>query len=224
MWSGSAVIFSWAISPARWRGPRSPRRPVSRLISCGAVSSRRGKRGVPEGLVPAEIPPAVLKDSNLARDPVTFTPEKLRGIAPAPRSAAAELAHALALPVYASNNFAVSGARTTTGRPILANDPHRAHGVPGLRYFAHLSAPGLDVIGAGEPCLPGISLGHNGEIAFGITVFALDQEDLYVYETNPDRPDEYRYRDHWEPFLIRHETIEVKGEAPRTVVLKGGLD
>ncbi len=178
------------------------------------------KTRVPEGLVPAEIPPAVLKDYNLARDPVTFTPEKLRGIAPAPRSAAAELAHALALPVYASNNFAVSGARTTTGRPILANDPHRAHGVPGLRYFAHLSAPGLDVIGAGEPCLPGISLGHNGEIAFGITVFALDQEDLYVYETNPDRPDEYRYRDHWEPFLIRHETIEVKGEAPRTVVLK----
>jgi penicillin amidase len=175
---------------------------------------------VPPGLNPADVPGEVLKDYNLARDAVTFTAEKLRGIVPAPRSAAAELQHGLELPVYASNNFVVSGARSTTGRPILANDPHRAHGVPSLRYFAHLSAPGLEVIGAGEPCLPGISLGHNEEIAFGLTVFALDQEDLYVYETNPAQPNEYRYRDHWEPFTIRTETIEVKGETPRRVDLK----
>ena len=79
-------------------------------------------------------------------------------------------------------------SRTTTGRPILANDPHRSHAVPSLRYVAHLVAPGLDVIGAGEPALLGISIGHNDRIAFGLTVFWIDQEDVYVYETRPDKP------------------------------------
>ena len=79
-------------------------------------------------------------------------------------------------------------SRTTTGRPILANDPHRAHGAPSLRYIATSYAPGLDVIGAGEPSLPGISIGHNGTIAFGLTLFYIDQEDLYVYELNPRGP------------------------------------
>ena len=48
--------------------------------------------------------------------------------------------------------------------------------------------PGMSVIGAGEPALPGISIGHNGKIAFGLTIFAIDQEDLYVYELNPTTP------------------------------------
>ena len=77
---------------------------------------------------------------------------------------------------------------------MLASDPHRTHSAPSLRYISHLVAPGLDVIGAGEPFLPGISIGHNEAIAFGLTRFYMDQEDLYVYETNPDDPDEYRYR------------------------------
>ena len=61
-----------------------------------------------------------------------------------------------------SNNWVIAPSRTATGRPLLANDPHRAVTLPSLRYIAHLSAPGLDVIGAGEPALPGISIGHNG--------------------------------------------------------------
>ncbi len=174
---------------------------------------------IPEGLDVADFPDAVLRAYNLARDPVTFTADTLRGL-PAPARGVTELAHALARPAYASNNFAIAAGRSATGRPLLANDPHRTHGVPSLRYFAHLSAPGLDVIGAGEPFLPGVSLGHNGTIAVGLTIFALDQEDLYVYATNPTAPDDYRYGDRWEPFVVRTETIAVKGEAPRTVQLK----
>ena len=77
----------------------------------------------------------------------------------------------------------------------------------------------MDVIGAGEPFLPGISIGHNGTIAFGLTRFYMDQEDLYVYETNPKNGDEYRYQDRWEPMTLVTETIAVKGEAaPRRLV------
>ncbi len=86
-----------------------------------------------------------------------------------------------------SNNWVVAPQRTDTGRPILANDPHRDHAVPSLRYAAQLVAPGLNVIGAGEPALPGISIGHNERIAFGLTIFPIDQEDLYVYETRAGR-------------------------------------
>ena len=61
-----------------------------------------------------------------------------------------------------SNNWVIAGSKTATGRPILANDPHRAHAVPSLRYLVHLSSPEFDGIGAGEPVLPGIMIGHNG--------------------------------------------------------------
>ena len=117
-----------------------------------------------------------------------------------------------------SNNWVIAGSRTSTGRPILANDPHRAHGAPSLRYVSHLSAPGMSVIGAGEPFLPGISIGHNGIIGFGLTRFYMDQEDLYVYETNPAQAHEYKYRGRWEPMETVTEEIAVKGEpVPRKV-------
>lgn len=119
-----------------------------------------------------------------------------------------------------SNSWVVTPKRTTTGRAILANDPHRAHGAPGLRYIVHLEAPGMSVIGAGEPFLPGISLGHNQDAGFGLTRFYMDQEDLYVYQTNPAVPREYRYQDRWEPMQRVTEQIRVRGEsAPRSVTL-----
>ncbi|WP_447773888.1 penicillin acylase family protein [Variovorax boronicumulans] len=120
---------------------------------------------------------------------------------------------------YGSNNWVIAPKLTSTGRPILANDPHRSHGAPSLRYMTHLSAPGMDAIGAGEPFLPGLSIGHNGTIAFGLTRFYMDQEDLYVYELNPGNPEEYRYQGRWEPMTRVTERIAVKGEsAPREVV------
>ena len=109
-----------------------------------------------------------------------------------------------------SNNWIVSGERSTTGRPILANDPHRAHGLPGLRYLVHLTAPGFDGIGAGEPVIPGISIGHNGTSAFGLTIFYTDQEDLYVLDTDPDNPLNYRWQDGWRAMRIVNETFRVK--------------
>jgi len=93
-----------------------------------------------------------------------------------------------------SNNWVLGGSRTQSTFPILANDPHRAQSAPSLRYWVHLVAPGWNVIGGGEPVLPGVSIGHNGHGAWGLTIFGNDNEDLYVYETNPANANEYRYQ------------------------------
>jgi penicillin amidase len=122
-------------------------------------------------------------------------------------------------PPDGSNSWVVAPWKSATGRAIMANDPHRAYSVPSLRDLVHLSAPGLDVIGAGEPALPGISLGHNGTIALGLTIFNIDQEDLYVYELNPTDASRYRYKDAWEAFRVVKESVAVKGGAPREIEL-----
>lgn len=122
-----------------------------------------------------------------------------------------------------SNNWVISGSSTETGRPILANDPHRMLTLPSLRYLAHLEAPGLSIIGAGEPNLPGIYIGHNGRVAFGLTIWPADQEDLYVYELHPEDPDRYRYRDDWRSFTTIEETAPVAGGGEAVHVLRFGV-
>jgi penicillin amidase len=175
---------------------------------------------VPPGLNPCDVPADVLKDYLLATKQVDFG--TLTATAQhAELSAEQKLTAALdAQSIEGSNNWVIAPTRTATGRPILANDPHRQLGAPSLRYIVALNAPGLNIIGAGEPALPGISLGHNDDIAFGITIFAIDQEDLYVYELNKSDPDSYRYRSGWAKMQIVRETIEVKGSPAREVELR----
>lgn len=110
-----------------------------------------------------------------------------------------------------SNNWIVSGKRSASGMPLLANDPHRALASPSLRYIVHLSAPGWNVVGGGEPVIPGVSIGHNDYGAWGLTVFELDAEDLYIYETDPANPHKYRYKDQWLEMKSVRDTIRVKG-------------
>ncbi|MXW18752.1 MAG: penicillin acylase family protein, partial [Gemmatimonadetes bacterium] len=119
-----------------------------------------------------------------------------------------------------SNNWVVSGRLSESGFPLMANDPHRAQSAPSLRYWVHLVGPGWNVIGGGEPEIPGVSIGHNGYGAWGLTVFRTDGEDLYVYETDPDDPNRYRYRDGWEEMTVITEEIPVKGQAPHTAEFK----
>jgi penicillin G amidase len=110
-----------------------------------------------------------------------------------------------------SNNWVVSGDLTQDGWPMMINDPHRSQATPSLRYWSHLVGPGWNVIGGGEPEIPGISIGHNEYGAWGLTVFNTDGEDLYVYETNPSNPNQYRYNGQWEEMRVISETINVKG-------------
>tara|TARA_B100000902_G_C27320041_1_gene923785 strand:+ start:329 stop:2692 length:2364 start_codon:yes stop_codon:yes gene_type:complete len=109
-----------------------------------------------------------------------------------------------------SNNWTISGNKTISGYPILANDPHRTIVAPSLRYITHLVAPGWDVIGGGEPEIPGISIGHNGFGAWGLTVFRTDAEDLYVYDINPKNLNQYWHKGRWYDFEIIKDSIPVK--------------
>jgi penicillin amidase len=119
-----------------------------------------------------------------------------------------------------SNNWTISGTLTAGGKPLLANDPHRVIGLPSLRYMVHLVAPGWNVIGSGEPGLPGVALGHNEHIAWGFTIFGLDQQDLYVEQLNPANPFEYKTEAGWKSVEARKEVFFVKGTAPKEVDLK----
>jgi len=171
---------------------------------------------VPEGLDPC-LPDDILKVFRLATQGVRVTPEAIKSASMNPLELAALAEDADA--VEGSNNWVVAPGKSTTGRAIMANDPHRAYSAPSLRYIAHISAPGLNVIGAGEPALPGISIGHNGTIAFGLTIFNIDQEDLYVYELNPNNAAQYRYRDGWESIRVLKEEVRVKGQAAQVAEL-----
>lgn len=121
---------------------------------------------------------------------------------------------------WESNNWVVDGTRTKSGKPIVANDPHRTISTPSLRYMVHLQAPGWDVIGGGEPAIPGVAIGHNRVGAWGLTIFGIDAEDLYVYETRPSDPRAYRYRDGHERMRELIDTIRVKNAAPQVVRLR----
>ncbi|MEO8385961.1 MAG: penicillin acylase family protein, partial [Betaproteobacteria bacterium] len=166
---------------------------------------------VPEGLDPC-LPPEVMRVFNLATQGVLVRGRDGRRAAGEPMLQVVAADGAGHPEFEGSNAWVISPAKSATGRPILASDPHRAHSTPSLRYIVHLNAPGLNVIGGGEPALPGISIGHNGTIAFGLTVFAIDQEDLYVYEINPDNALEYKYQGKWEKMRVITETVPVSGQ------------
>lgn len=190
----------------------------------------------PDLSIDSKIDPSLFQDDLLEfyeafRKPVRFRPEDLISAVQTPdieryneiaaqEEAAYEQWQKDELNNIGSNNWAVSGEHTESGYPMLANDPHRTQSAPSLRYIAHLVAPGWNVIGGGEPEIPGISIGHNEHGAWGLTVFRTDAEDLYIYETNPDNPNQYWYKGAWEDMRIIKESIPVKGQKAVEVELK----
>jgi len=119
-----------------------------------------------------------------------------------------------------SNNWVIDGRMSATGKPLLASDPHRGITVPSLRKTVHLVAPGWNAIGAGEPALPGIALGHNESIGWGLTIVGTDQEDLYVEKINPSNPNQYLYKGKWKPVEVERQEIPIKGTVPLTTELR----
>ncbi|WP_033542137.1 penicillin acylase family protein [Planococcus sp. CAU13] len=109
-----------------------------------------------------------------------------------------------------SNNWVVSGDKTESGMPILADDPHLGLSTPSIWYQMHLESPEQNVSGVIFAGVPGIILGHNEKVAWGVTNVGPDVQDLYIETPNPDNPTEFRYEGEWEQAEVRDEPIRVK--------------
>lgn len=119
-----------------------------------------------------------------------------------------------------SNNWIISGKKSASGFPMLANDPHRKIALPSLRYIVHLNAPGWNVIGGGEPTIPGVSIGHNDYGAWGLTIYETDGEDIYVYDLNPSNHNQYWFKGAWKNMETIKDTIQIKNENASIVTLR----
>ena len=111
----------------------------------------------------------------------------------------------------ASNSWVVSGKKSATGGPILANDPHLGHRSPGIWYEAHMVSPSMNVSGALLPGIPFVIIGANEHVAWGFTNVMADDADFYIEKINPADPDQYEFMGRWEDMTIKEEIIKVKG-------------
>jgi penicillin amidase len=116
----------------------------------------------------------------------------------------------------ASNNWVVSGKRTTSGKPLLANDPHLPASAPSIWYMIHLSAPGLRVAGVTAAGAPGVIIGHNERVAWGLTNLGPDVQDVYRETFDPQNPRRYQTPAGWRDAEVRHEEIKVRKSLTRT--------
>ena len=122
-----------------------------------------------------------------------------------------------------SNNWVVAGSKTSTGMPLLANDPHLGIQMPSIWYEVGLHCEGacpFDVTGFSFAGVPGVIIGHNSRIAWGVTNFAADTQDLYVERLNPANSNQYEVNGDWVDLDIRTETIEIAGTTPKEIEVK----
>jgi penicillin G amidase len=123
-------------------------------------------------------------------------------------------------PIYASNSWVVDGAHSTSGKPLLANDPHLAFGAPGFWYLARLKTPAGEIAGGTVPGTPFVVIGHNDRIAWGMTTTGSDVEDLFIEKIDPADPGRYLTPDGSAAFATRREIIKVRGAAPVAITLR----
>jgi penicillin amidase len=129
------------------------------------------------------------------------------------REPAADLPSGLQQAPGASNQWVVAGSRTATGRPILANDTHLLMQLPAFWYQNHLCGGDVHVTGVSLPGVPGVVVGHNQEVAWGITIAWHDDQDLYVERFDPENPGCYEFQGRWLEAEVRREEIRVKGRS-----------
>jgi len=110
-----------------------------------------------------------------------------------------------------SNAWAVPGSRSVTRAPLVASDPHRALANPSLRYLIHLSAPGWNVAGAVSPWLPGVAIGHNDRVAWGLAAFPADTQDVFVERVNPSNSHQVEARGGFHDTVIVKDPIVIRG-------------
>ena len=116
-----------------------------------------------------------------------------------------------------SNNWVVDGTRTASGKPLLANDPHLTLQMPSIWYEIELNGAGFAVAGASFPGAPGVIIGRNRRIAWGVTAACLDVQDLVIERINPANPQQYWHQEQWRAGRVVREEIRVRGRAEPVV-------
>ncbi len=189
----------------------------------GRMAEKLGVAAIEE-LWPLDRPyevPAVATQSTRPKTafaPMTPVPGAERAIAAAERhlSGAAWLGRGGS---FGSNNWAVDGTKTRSGKPILASDPHLGFQIPSIWYSCHVSVKGRSVAGATFPVSPVVIIGHNDRIAWGVTNLQADAVDYYIETLKSDDPLQYRHRGEWKRVDQSIEEIAVRGEAPHRLTL-----
>ena len=123
-------------------------------------------------------------------------------------------------PGLGSNSWVVAGERTTTGKPLLANDPHLMHQNPAIWYEIHLIAPGVDCYGVSLPGIPGVVIGHNQSIVWGMTNAMADGCDFFIEKTNPENTDQYLYQGKWHDIKKFADEIIIKGQTTSNLMTR----
>ncbi|MEZ5669511.1 MAG: penicillin acylase family protein [Alphaproteobacteria bacterium] len=127
------------------------------------------------------------------------------------QAAAADIPPLFRTPWDASNAWVVDGSMTASGMPLLANDPHLRHGLPGTWYMVHIKTPTMDLVGGTTPGVPFHILGHNGHIAWGFTTTHSDMADTFIERLNPDDTAQYQTPNGWAAVETRAETLAIAG-------------
>jgi penicillin amidase len=126
----------------------------------------------------------------------------------------------LSLERAGSNNWVVSGKRSVTGRPLLANDPHISATIPDVWYAVELSTPDLEMRGGSLPGTPGLVIGQSRHVAWGFTNVMADVQDLYVERIRSAHEGQqatYEFEGEWRPLTITHDHIAVRGKHPEPI-------
>jgi penicillin G amidase len=165
------------------------------VVGSDRRQARRSSPTVEEGMT---ISPAILAELNelVAAQRQSF---ELLGLTPPALET-----------IHASNNWVVSGKRSATGKPLLANDPHIPASAPGVWYQTQLIAPGMHVAGVTFPGIPGIVAGHNERIAWGVTNLGPDVQDLYIEKFDKTNPTRYQTPTGLRDAEVRQEQIKIR--------------
>jgi len=193
---GWMLVMAWDLS-GNWRSELSRLRLSAKLLS-GQLAQFLAPYPGDE--------PRPLPDFRALYPPVEDAARRLLALSPDPGEA------------HGSNNWVLAGSRTTTGQPLLANDPHLGLQVPALWYFAHLDSPQGKVVGATLPGLPHVVLGRNDRLAWTMTTTLGDTQDLFVERLSRNLPGHYDTPSGPQPFKVREEKVMVGREARRFIV------
>ena len=119
--------------------------------------------------------------------------------------------------IFGSNNWALDGSRTTTGKPILCGDPHMQHNTPGVLFLCHLATPDYNLIGAALPGIPVFIFGHNGYCGWSVTAMCPDVIDLFVETFESADSGRYLYKGEWMDAEVMEEEVKIRFAKSRRI-------